>query len=135
MSTLKRKRRVHSLETSRAVIWNTSSKATNPFNNLQESIVTNLKAALAIATGALIISASGATAQTKIDMAKITCADLVNSYAEDLVVIGTWMSGYYNAKRNNTTIDPKTLAANSKRVADYCRANPKVTVMKAIEAL
>ena len=97
--------------------------------------MTNLKAALAIATGVLIISGSGATAQTKINMAKITCADLVNSYPEDMIVIGTWMSGYYNAKRNNTTIDPKTLAANSKRVADYCRANPKVTVMKAIESL
>jgi acid stress chaperone HdeB len=97
--------------------------------------VTKLKAVLAIATGALIISGSGAIAQAKINMAKITCADLVNSYPDEMVVIGTWMSGYYNAKRNNTTIDPKTLAANSKRVADYCRANPKVTVMKAIESL
>ena len=96
--------------------------------------MTNLKAALAIATGTLIILGSGATAQTKINMAKITCADLVNSYPEDVVVIGAWMSGYYNAKRNNTTLDPKTLAANSKRVADYCRANPKATVMKAIES-
>jgi hypothetical protein len=108
---------------------------TSPFNNFQERIMANLKTALAIAAGAVIISGGSVIAQTKIDMAKITCADLVNSYAEDVVVIGTWMSGYYNAKRNNTTIDPKTLAANSKRVADYCRANPKVTVMKAIESL
>jgi hypothetical protein len=59
----------------------------NQTSSIQERIVTNLKAALAIATGALIISGSGAIAQTKINMAKITCADLVNSYPKDMVVI------------------------------------------------
>ena len=97
--------------------------------------MTKTKAIWAIAVSALILSSNGIAAQTSVNMAQITCAELLDSYVEDVVVIGSWMSGYYNAKRNNTTIDVKTLTANSKRVSEFCRANPKITVMEAIEKL
>jgi hypothetical protein len=45
------------------------------------------------------------------------------------------MSGYYNAKRNNTVVDEKEVAANSKKVAEFCEANPTVTLMNAIEQI
>ena len=92
------------------------------------------KTMLAIAASVLILSSGGVVAQ-KANMAKITCGDLSDLYADEFVVLGAWMSGYYNAKRNNTTIDVKQLAANTKTVLEYCRANKKVTLMKAIENL
>jgi hypothetical protein len=48
--------------------------------------------------------------------AKITCDDVTNAYLEDVVVIGAWMSGYYNAKRDNTVVDSKQIAANAAKV-------------------
>lgn len=89
----------------------------------------------AIAAGALIFSSGSVVAQTRANMAKIACGEVLELYVDEFVVIGAWMSGYYNAKRNNTTIDVKQLAANTAKVIDYCRNNPKVTVMKAIEKL
>jgi len=89
----------------------------------------------AIVAGALMFSSGGVAAQTRANMAKITCGELSDLYVEEFVVIGAWMSGYYNAKRNNTIVDVKQLAANTAKVMDFCKKNPKVTVMKAIEKL
>jgi hypothetical protein len=93
------------------------------------------KAILAIATCGLVISSNIVAAQTKTDMAKITCDDLSKIYLEEFVAVGAWMSGYYNAKRNNTVVDVKQLALNTKNVLEFCKANPKITVMNAIEKL
>ena len=75
-----------------------------------------------------------AQAQTA-DMAKLTCGELSHSDVGDLVVIGSWLSGYYYAKRNNTVIDPKQLSANTQKVLQFCQTNPQVTAMQAIEQL
>jgi hypothetical protein len=91
--------------------------------------------ALALAAGSLILSGAPALAQTKVDMAEFICEDMTKMSLEEYVVVGSWMSGYYNAKRNNTLIDVKQLEANAKKVGETCKANPKMTVMKAIESL
>jgi len=93
------------------------------------------KAVLTVAVSALILSTSSLAAQTQVNMAKITCGELLNSYVEEVAVVGVWMSGFYNGKRNNTTINIKTLKSNSERVTDFCSKNPKLTVMKAIETV
>jgi hypothetical protein len=93
------------------------------------------KTVLATAVIAVAFSSGVAAAQTKADMAKITCADLSKLYADEFLVLGAWMSGYYNAKRNNTLIDVKQLAINTKNVLEFCNKNTKMTVMKAIETI
>ena len=50
-------------------------------------------------------------------------------------MIGAWMSGYYNAKRDNMVVDTKQIAANTAKVMQFCRSNPGMTVMHAIELL
>jgi hypothetical protein len=45
------------------------------------------------------------------------------------------LSGYYNAKQNNTVIDSKKIEENTAKVMLHCRTNPQETVMHAIEAL
>jgi len=50
-------------------------------------------------------------------------------------LIAAWLSGYYNAKRNNRVIDLQTLEENMSKVKNYCsdEKNFKVPVMKAVE--
>jgi hypothetical protein len=69
------------------------------------------------------------------DFAKITCDEISNAFLQEVVVIGAWLNGYFNAKRNNTVVDMKQIEANTAKVLIYCRANPQVTVMRAIELL
>ena len=85
-----------------------------------------------IASAMVLVTAPCAHAQTA-DMAKVTCDDLRHGYLEDLVVIGSWLSGYYNAKRNNTIVDLKQLGLNTQRVLQFCQINPEVPVMQAVD--
>src|SRR5215813_7649272 len=50
-------------------------------------------------------------------------------------LIAAWLSGYYNAKRNNRVIDLQALEENMSKVTNYCsdEKNFKVPVMKAVE--
>jgi HdeA/HdeB family len=91
-----------------------------------------MRSLFVIAMGVLLPLMPSAHAQTG-DMAKLTCSDLSHADVADLVVLGSWLSGYYNAKRNNTVIDPKQLSANTQKVLQFCQTNPQMTAMQAIE--
>jgi hypothetical protein len=97
--------------------------------NTQESVMRSISA---ITITNLLLMAPCAHAQTA-DIAKVTCDDLNHASAEDLVVIGSWLSGYYNAKRNNTAINLSELGANTRKVLQFCRTNPQATAMHAVE--
>ena len=82
-----------------------------------------------------IASASSAKAQATIDVSKITCDQYVHSKISTPNYIAAWLSGYYNAKRNNRLIDTQALQDNVSKLQNYCyeEKNFKVPVMKAIE--
>jgi hypothetical protein len=50
-------------------------------------------------------------------------------------LIAAWLSGYYNAKRNNRVIDLQTLEENMGEMKNYCsdEKNFNVPVMKPVE--
>jgi hypothetical protein len=74
-----------------------------------------------------------AQAQLAIDIAKITCRQYLfdRTISPEAPRIATWLSGYFNGVRNNTTIDIGTIRSNKDKVEDYCRMNQDVTIMDA----
>ena len=74
-----------------------------------------------------------AAAQVTIDVSKITCEQYILFTVADPKDIAMWLSGYYNAKRNNTVIDTQEFREAGKKVMDYCQFNLKATVMDAVE--
>ena len=97
--------------------------------------MTKVKIAVLSLTVALF-TASSVRAQVTIDVSKITCEQFLLWKVTDPQKITLWLSGYYNGKRGNTIIDPKSLEENENKVKEYCRANNlKPTVMQAVEAL
>ena len=87
-------------------------------------------------TSALFLFVQIATmnAQETIDVAKITCQQIVKerlaSPTHDIVL---WLSGYYNGKRNSTTINLRTINDDEETVRLYCYKNPDTTVLDAIK--
>ena len=79
-----------------------------------------------VAIFALAASRS-AQAQVTVDVTKVNC--------DQFVQIAAWLSGYYNAKRNNRVLDLQTFEENMSKVTNYCsdEKNFKVPVMKAVE--
>jgi acid stress chaperone HdeB len=74
-------------------------------------------------------------AQVTVDVTKVNCDQFVHHKISEPRLIAAWLSGYYNAKRNNRVIDLQTLEENMSKVNNYCsdEKNFKVPVMKAVE--
>ena len=74
-------------------------------------------------------------AQVTIDVAKISCDQYTSFKITDPLNIAIWLSGFYNAKRDNTVVDTLALKEEAKKVWDYCIRNPKIPVMNAVETV
>jgi hypothetical protein len=96
--------------------------------------MTRLGLAFSAAIAALL-SATSVNAQVTVDMAKITCDQLVLEKITDSQNIALWLSGYYHAKRNTTLVDTQQLTANAQKIKQYCIMKPNVTVIQAVEAV
>jgi acid stress chaperone HdeB len=79
------------------------------------------------------LAAPPASAQVTIDVAKITCDQLVLFKVAQPHDIAMWLSGYYNGRRNSTVVDIEKLKEYTDSVETYCINNRKVTVMEAVE--
>jgi hypothetical protein len=76
-----------------------------------------------------------ANAQTSVDVAKVTCDQWVLYKIANPDYITMWLSGYYNAKLNNTVVDLEGLKEDASKVRDYCRAHPQTTLMQAVQTV
>ncbi len=76
-----------------------------------------------------------AQAQVTVDVTKINCDQFVHHKISEPRLIAAWLSGYYNAKRNNRVLDRETFDENMSKVKNFCsdEKNFKVPVMKAVE--
>lgn len=76
-----------------------------------------------------------ARAQVTVDVAKITCDQFTLYKITDPQNIAIWLSGYYHGQRNETLVDTQQLAANLRKIKDYCNLKPNDTVMHAVESV
>ncbi len=53
----------------------------------------------------IVFATASAQAQVVVDVSKITCDQYVHAKITTPNLIAAWLSGYYNAKRNNRIID------------------------------
>jgi acid stress chaperone HdeB len=74
-----------------------------------------------------------AKAQTVIDMTMITCKQYLESDTDRQDIIASWMSGYFNAARNNAVLDTTRFERNKATVTSYCKRNRAETLMSAIQ--
>ena len=70
-----------------------------------------------------------------INMATITCKDLLEGKAEDIGAILMWLHGYYGGRANDTRLDTDAFTKGSEQIGKYCGQNPTVTMMQAIERI
>jgi len=80
---------------------------------------------------AILALAASAQAQMTVDVTKINCDQFVHHKISEPRLISAWLSGYYNAKRNNRVIDLQTFEENMSKVTNYCsdEKNFKVPVI------
>ena len=82
-----------------------------------------------------LAASRSAQAQLTVDVTKVNCDQFVHHKISEPRLIAAWLSGYYNAKRNNRVLDLQTFEENLSKVTYFCsdEKNFKVPVMKAVE--
>lgn len=90
---------------------------------------------LARATGTAAFQGDPARAAMKVEMSAITCQQFTDYAYDKQVLIGAWMSGYYNASPNRQDLDITRYKANSKRFSNYCKRHRKETLMATIQRI
>lgn len=98
-----------------------------------------------ISATAIIVSTMSASAQVElntyanaqgyIDVQKLTCAQLAGTYQEDADFLGIWYSGWYNGLGKKHAINVPRVKVGIHKVTVYCKANPKKTVIQAIDLM
>ena len=68
-----------------------------------------------------------------IDVQKLTCAQLVNTYQEDADFLGIWYSGWYNGLAKKHAINVPRVKEGIHNVIVHCKANRGKTIIQAID--
>ena len=81
-----------------------------------------------------ILAAPTSQAQITIDVSKITCKQLtLLKVSPDYIAV--WLSGYYNAKRDNTIVEIEQFKELTSKVKRACLYNNQGTVMETVEKI
>jgi hypothetical protein len=98
-----------------------------------------------LATTAFLFAGSGAQAQVPlsaytdangfIDVQQMMCSQLAGTFQEDADMLTTWYSGWYNGLAKKHYIHVTRAKAFEHEVIMYCKANPNVKIISAIDVL
>ena len=95
----------------------------------------NMTRGLWIAAAAVSIAAAGPARADVIDMASITCGEIINMKSDDAGTILVWVHGFYGGKADDTKLDLNSFQEAVKHIAGYCSEHPNVTLLSAVEAV
>jgi HdeA/HdeB family len=70
-----------------------------------------------------------------IQVQKLTCAQLADTYQEDAELLGVWYSGWLNGRAKGHLINVDRTKDGIHQVIVYCKANPDKKVVDAVKML
>jgi acid stress chaperone HdeB len=70
-----------------------------------------------------------------IDLSTWTCQKFQSANKDDVGVILAWLDGYYRGDDDPPVIDTDKLAANAKKLGEYCSAHPDAGLITATDKL
>jgi hypothetical protein len=80
--------------------------------------------------GTSVLPAMG---QVRLEMSRITCKQWLDAAWDQQNFMQYWMSGYFNASRNNNVLDFSRLKRNTAKVTAYCKKHRSETLASAIQ--
>lgn len=89
----------------------------------------------ATASAAALLACCSVASAEKIDLSTWTCKKFQSASKEETGVILAWLDGYYTDEDDPPIIDTERLAANAKKLGEYCSAHPEVGLMTATDKL
>ncbi|MEJ2434958.1 MAG: HdeA/HdeB family chaperone [Pseudolabrys sp.] len=86
---------------------------------------------------AVLLAAPAGRAQVTVDVAKITCTQLLSFSVADPKDIAVWLSGYYHGRKGSAVMELERFKANAEKLKSACflKANAALPVMQVIEKI
>ena len=95
-----------------------------------------MKASRYLTIALIILFTSGAAkAQMTIDLSKVTCKQFITYEITDARSLSLWLSGYFNAQQNNTTVDVSKFRDRSNALKEYCFTHQGEPLMAAAKTV
>jgi len=76
-----------------------------------------------------------ADAEGYIDVQALTCAQLAGTWQDQADLLTTWYSGWYNGLAKKHYINISRSKESEHDVIVYCKANPQVKIIQAIDVV
>jgi len=89
--------------------------------------------AVAVCVGLLATPAIPTQAQVIVDLSVVTCGQYMGKDRDTQDVLAAWMSGYFNAAKDQSKVDLARFERNRKAVESYCKKHKLETLMSAIQ--
>lgn len=70
-----------------------------------------------------------------VDVQKLTCAQLANTFQEDADLLSAWYSGWYNGLAKAHRAKISRIKDDEHLVIVYCKANPQKRIIEAIDVI
>jgi acid stress chaperone HdeB len=90
---------------------------------------------LSLALSAVALMSSASARAEVVDMAAITCGELIDMKADDAGTILVWVHGYFGGMADDTKFDFKAFKELSQAIGEYCAKNKKVTLISAVKTV
>lgn len=94
-----------------------------------------MKSIRILAVAAVLFAAAAPAHAQKLDLSKTTCKELLDSGKDGLMIIWSWLYGFYSDQDADPVIDFEKLTAQGQRLAGYCKDHPNTDVITAAEPI
>jgi len=89
---------------------------------------------LALAFAIVLSAAVPAQAQVA-DLSKTSCKEFLESGKDGIMIIWSWLYGYYTDQDAEPVIDFAKLTEQGQKLAAFCKDNPTVDIITAAEPI
>jgi acid stress chaperone HdeB len=94
-----------------------------------------MRAFRTLAFAAALFAFAPATQAQKVDLSKTSCKEFLESGKEGIMIVWSWLYGYYSDQDADPVIDFDELVKQGQKLAEYCKANPTTDIIKAAEPI
>jgi acid stress chaperone HdeB len=85
-----------------------------------------------LVAAALLLPAAPANAVV-LDLYTMNCKQFVESDKDTIMMVLTWLDGWYKGDSDEATIDTEVFVENAKKFGSFCGANPTLSIVNAAE--
>jgi hypothetical protein len=84
----------------------------------------------------IALFACGPVAHAQVlDLSKTSCKELIDSGKDGLIIIWSWLYGYYSDQDADPIVDFGKLTSQGQKLVEYCRRNPSTDIITAAEPI